>query len=108
MSKIKNCPFCNGKCEVRQMFPRQTVSERGILWHKISCLNRGCPSDESLTVSSDTKENTIKKWNTRAIEDKLVEALKYILNLFDRGLPESSIGRKRCDEAKQVLREIDE
>jgi hypothetical protein len=53
------------------------------------------------------KQNAIKAWNTRVVEDKLVKMVKDMLVLFDRGLPEKSLGREVCDEAKELLKEID-
>lgn len=39
----------------------------------------------------------------RRQRDEALQALRSMLHMFDRGLPEDSIGRKKCDDARRVL-----
>lgn len=61
---LKSCPFCGSPAELRQ-------------GHLILCMNEeenGCLVDP--LVQSLTDEETVAAWNTRPVEDALVEALK--------------------------------
>ena len=60
---LKSCPFCGSPAELRQ-------------GHLILCMNEeenGCLVDP--LVQSLTDEETVAAWNTRPVEDALVEAL---------------------------------
>ena len=39
----------------------------------------------------------------RRQRDEALQALRSMLHMFDRGLPEGSISRKKCDAARRIL-----
>lgn len=42
-----------------------------------------------------------------AAAPELLEALKAMLNIFDRGLPENSIGERNCNQAKAAIQKAE-
>lgn len=69
--------------------------------------------DKSLLIAyktghRDARHAAIDLMNTEPLAaaqatPQIVEALKAMLYIFDRGLDEGTIGRRTCDEAKQAL-----
>lgn len=88
MAELRKGPFCG---------------EKPMAYWECGCLTYGEPCSDykgdvlkAIQCECGADVPTIEAWNTRPIEDRLVGALKDMLNLFDRGLPEDSIGRRRC------------
>ena len=54
-------------------------------------------------VESNINKLHEKNADLKAENQRLREALEVMLHIFDRDLPEKSIGRKYCDEAKAAL-----
>jgi hypothetical protein len=62
-------------------------------------------SDGFKIAEIDTDRCIGAKENAKLIAaaPELLEALQSMLKIFDRGLPESSIGKAFCDKAKNVI-----
>jgi len=60
--ELKPCPFCGGKAELFNYLSNHLSKER--FW--IACI--ACTAD---VPSTESKEDILKRWNTRPIEDAL-------------------------------------
>jgi transcription elongation factor Elf1 len=78
-TRLLNCPFCGDKIKVSIFY---TYSDKKYKWYQIKCLNKKCVVECS-TYPEELKQQAIKAWNTRVVEDKLVEALKNIQKRID-------------------------
>lgn len=70
--KLLPCPFCGGSGLLNEEYPSGFV---------VCCFNTGCgdrPGCVEIGPRSRTEEGAISAWNTRPIEEKLVEALEQI------------------------------
>jgi Lar family restriction alleviation protein len=95
MDKLKVCPFCGSEAIIEE-------DKKGLIC-VVSC-NTCCAEGQVC----QTKDEAIRMWNTRPIEDKLVEALKEMIYEFNRSFPANTPKQKCCDKAKQTLKSIGE
>lgn len=94
MNELRKCPFCG--------------EEPDAYW-KCGCLTDGKPCNDkggdilnAVQCHCGAENATIKAWNTRPIEDRLVEALKKIVELANMDAIASIEGL-----AKQVLKDCE-
>jgi Lar family restriction alleviation protein len=83
-AKLRPCPFCGGEATlVGYGLP-------AIRTYYVECSQCKAPIDDA-----ESEHEAIKKWNTRPIEDELIEACKWAARSFHH--PECKTVKDGCD-----------
>ncbi len=75
---VKPCPFCGKQPE----YTDYSAQPYFVFPHEVACNNPGCPVNPSRADKS--REDAIKQWNTRPIEDALLEVCEKAREWLDR------------------------